>query len=53
MGTSPYKFLDVQCLTVCRYDLGVIGGVVAAASFESTFKNPGANETYVYILSSS
>lgn len=53
MGTPPSKFLDVQCLIVCRYDLGVIGGVVAAASFESTFKDPSANETYVHILSSS
>ena len=29
---------------IYSYDLGVIGGVVASASFVSTFASPGANE---------
>jgi hypothetical protein len=51
LGTHLGTKFENSAAEPCRYDLGVIGGVVASKSFESTFKNPGANEVYVYIVS--
>lgn len=55
--TVPYQFLVGMFASfgsfLYGYDLGVIGGCVAASAFRQTFNNPSPNETFVtshYIL---